>query len=416
VFIIEAVRNTKKNKTTIFLTSNFYYLIGSESFSRIGIYIYQIAIPLLILELTNSTIWMGLSFGISQLASFFGGVLSGKIIDTYNKKKVLLICYSLQACLIGLIPILFYSGHLHVFAIIIIGFILNILSLIVRVGGSVLLPSIVSKSLLPIAAGQTAMIKSLAKILGPILAGLVLAYFSEASSLFVTAILLGVSLSCVIFMNVKIENTSKKKEKTRALLGLKIIYKDKTLFNLVLFNFFINLGFCSMFAMLIFHLSETVKLSSSEIGFLFFADGIGVLIAGTLITILIKKIKSGVLLLSITIFMGILIFLLSEMTNFIILSAIFGLIMLCVQIINRTIYTIWQANIDKQVMGRVFSVAILLENLAVPIAGVSSGIIVNYTGSIFFMKICSGLLFLTLIYVLFSKLYLFDGRSSFERG
>lgn len=115
--------NTFKNN--LILPKSFYIVIIGDSISRIGDYIYQLGIPIYILSLTGSPLWMATSFAIQQCAIIFSGLLSGTVVDRSNPKKVLVYNALLQTILIAVIPILHKLSMINIYFILIDGFFLT---------------------------------------------------------------------------------------------------------------------------------------------------------------------------------------------------------------------------------------------------------------------------------------------------
>lgn len=416
--------NDKKNlKDTyikkISLPKSFYLVAVGDMLSRIGDNIYQLAIPLYVLYLTNSSIWMGASFAIQQCSVFFSGVIFGAVVDRNNPKKIVLINSIAQTIFICLLPILHFMGIRNIYLIIFFSFLLTGSGFLYKTAINSLLPSIVSKESLPMASAQFSFAKSLAKTIGPSIAGLLIGVLSPIHSLWIDAVSFLIIFICMSFIKGKKEPVSvDRKEKSEKKLindivsGFKYIFSLEYVRSLVLFNFLLNIGYVLMISMFVMHLKETLRLSPKIIGIIYSTDGIGTIVSGLFLPVLMNKLKNGKLILASSFVLGISVFLLGYTSNAIVIGALFCLVMYSSQIINRTMYTLWQMKIPIDKLGRVFSLATMMEGVMVPISGLLSGIILNYYGSFFLMKLSGVIIIIvTFVFFLFSSISHIDNRN-----
>ena len=403
----------------ISLPKSFYLIAVGDMFSRIGDNIYQLAIPLYVLYLTNSSIWMGASFAIQQCSVFITGLIFGAVVDRNNPKKIVLINSIVQTLFICLLLILHFEGIRNIYLIIFISFLLTGSGFLYKTAINSLLPNIVSKENLPMASAQFSFTKSLAKIIGPSIAGFLISVLSPIHSLWIDAVSFFIIFVCMFFIKDKKEpDSAQREEKSDRKLagdimsGFKYIFSSGYVRSLVFFNFLLNFGYVLMISMFVMHLKETLNLNPKDIGIIYSTDGIGTIVAGLFLPVLMKKFKNGKLILTSSFVLGISVFLLGYISNAFAIGALFCIVMYSGQIINITMFTFWQMNIPIDKLGRVYSLATMMEGISVPISGLLSGIILNYYGSFFLMKL-SGIIItiVTLVFLLFSNISRIDNRN-----
>ncbi|SCZ08380.1 Predicted arabinose efflux permease, MFS family [Paenibacillus polysaccharolyticus] len=408
---------TKRKK----ITASYYYLLIGDLLSRIGDYIYQLAIPLYVLYLTGSSVMMGISFAVEQAGLILSGLIAGTLVDRGNPKKIIQVTSVLQTIIVSTIPILHYLGVKSIYPILVVGFILIALNFLYRTAINSLIPLIVEKSLLPSASGKFSISRSISKTFGPLLAGLVLAAFDPINTLWLDALTFLIIFTLCNFIttssngseiknNDSKENELQDKENKRKFWrdtaeGFLIIFKNRSIFEITILNFFLNVGYVAMFAMLIFHLKDTLQYSTHQIAYVFTADGIGAFIAGMLLPYFMRKISTGYLILFSTLIMGISMVLVGWTHNIFLVGISFGILMFSSQINNRSIYTYWQAVVPHNQLGRVFSLNTMLEGVSVPIAGFTAGIVVDHLGSTILMQFCGYITLLVfLVFYTFSNI------------
>ena len=364
---------------------------------------------------------MGVSFAVEQSALIISGLFAGTIVDRSNPKKVALFNSLFQTLAVCSIPLLFTLSFSNIYIIMLVGFLLIASNFVYRTAINSLMPGVMKKEQLPYASGQFSIGRSVSKVLGPVMAGFLVSALSPLHSLWIDGLTF---LAIFIFMNLVKEtegqnqNHVNKSEKNNRTFwedfkeGFILLIEMPTVIPLIILNFMINLGFVSMYAMMVFHLKDTLGMGFTEIGFVFAADGIGAFAAGMILPLVMKKFKNGLLILTATFLMGSSILLLGYAENAFIVGILFGFIMFTSQINNRTTYTLWQMQVPKNKLGRIFGTATMVESLSVPLAGMLSGLVTKHYGSFFLMK--SGgivvILFVVLIYFL-SNIKTIDNRS-----
>ncbi|WP_206832647.1 MFS transporter [Alicyclobacillus fructus] len=400
------------------LPSSFYLLISGDMLSRIGDYIYQLAIPLFVLYVTGSSVWMGIVFGVQESALVFMGIFAGAILDRYNIKRLIMWNAVIQILLVSLLPVLYILRILNIYIIIIIGFMLSCSGFFYRAGNNALIPRILTKDQLQKASGQISISKALSKTFGPTIAGAIIALVTPIHSLWFDAISFAILLLFVSFLRLNDSKVDSNKpvENERKRLWIDIrdgfvyIFMNYIYLLMVIFNFLLNLGFVSMYSMFIYHLKRSLGFSAQCIGIIMVSDGVAAFIAGLLIPMMLSKIKNGYLMIFSGCFLGISIFLLGFVRNPFLVSICFGGVMFGSQISNRTMYTVWQMTIPKNMLGRIFSLSTMLESISVPLAGVLGGVIAMKFGSFNLMRISGLVAVFSALLLLGTRLRTLDNR------
>src|SRR4051794_14006144 len=83
---------------------------GAQTLSVAGDSFALIAVPLLILNATESVAQMGLLTGVSGVASVVTGIFAGVLADRFDRRVLLIACDLLRVVLYALIPLAWISG------------------------------------------------------------------------------------------------------------------------------------------------------------------------------------------------------------------------------------------------------------------------------------------------------------------
>ncbi len=155
---------------------NFRLFFPGLIISQIGIWLQNIAISWLVYEMTNSALLMGIIMFFNAIPLFAVSPFAGVIIDKFNKHKLLMtiqILFALQAFLISIITL---TGHIKIIYIILLGAMLNIIASIdIPLRQSTFVNLVDDKKDLSNAISLNSTCFNIARLLGPIFAGILIA-------------------------------------------------------------------------------------------------------------------------------------------------------------------------------------------------------------------------------------------------
>ncbi len=155
---------------------NFRLFFPGLILSQIGIWLQNIAIGWLVYDMTKSAFLMGLILFFNTIPLFLITPFAGVIIDKFNKHKLLMFIqtlFSIQACLIAVCALL---GILKIWNIIILGVFLNSIAAVdVPLRQSTFVNLVDDKKDLSNAISLNSTCFNIARLLGPAIAGVLIA-------------------------------------------------------------------------------------------------------------------------------------------------------------------------------------------------------------------------------------------------
>ncbi len=277
---------------------NFQLFFPGLALSQIGIWIQNVAMSWLIYELTKSPLLMGIITCLNTVPLFLLTPFGGVIADKFNRKKLLLtvqILFSLQAFLLAIVVI---NDWVQIWNIIILGIFLNSIAAIdAPLRQSMFILVVDDPKDLGNAISLNASCFNIARLIGPAIAGIIIAN-AGMKFCFVTTFLF---LLPAIFLVSKMKIEDKKSEKIKnetITEGLKegFIYVVKTPQISTLLMFLAVFSFIAMtYPMLMpVYTKEILHENADTLGFLMSSIGIGALISALLIAskTTIKKLRT----------------------------------------------------------------------------------------------------------------------------
>src|SRR5260370_28187942 len=155
---------------------NFRLFWFGQLISLIGTWMQSIGQAWLVLELTHSAWLLGvvgaLQFLRIMLLSLFGGVLA----DRLPKRKVLLFTQSFAMLQAAVLWILVASGHIQIWEVLVLASLLGLTNSLDMPTGQVFVVEMVGREDLPNAIALNSSVFNMARVVGPGLGGLIIAF------------------------------------------------------------------------------------------------------------------------------------------------------------------------------------------------------------------------------------------------
>ncbi|KFZ26707.1 MAG: putative bacilysin exporter BacE [Candidatus Izimaplasma bacterium HR2] len=388
----------------LFKNNNFNLLFAGNLVSEIGNSLFNVAMSFYILELTESTVSMGLFLFVVTFARIVASPLAGVLVDRWNRVRVIYMTDYVRAILfvlLGLYIIGSPSDNNIILALYISGILSSLSAALFGPAMSRALPEIVGEDMLQAANGAQSIVASIQSIIG-VLAGAAIYYFVGIEWIIaLNAISFGVSGFSEMFIKAKFvkemtfEELEEQKLKTHLedfVDSIGYIKRKTGLFNLVGFSLLLNFAFTPLFAIgipYLFRIDLARVNYAMEYAYTNVAFSIAMLVAGISVGSMVIKsinkiIKIGLILLSSSFaFLAFTMFLASnryiEFTSFYIMFT-FGMVMIAtfMMLTNIPLNTGMVKIVDPAYRGRVFSTIGAISAGAIPFSFLVGGFIVEY--------------------------------------
>ncbi|HEY4110588.1 MFS transporter [Puia sp.] len=192
------------------------YFIG-RAVSQFGTWMQRTAVIWLVYSITHSAFLIGVTIFAEIFPSFLFSVAGGVAADRYDRYKVIKITQIASMIQSVLLAALAYSGHDVVWAILVLSVLLGIINAFDVPARQALVNDVVAdKADLPNALSLTTATASLAQLLGPALAGIVLSAFDAATCFLINAASFGAVILSLLLMKLPALTPRKKEKKALA--------------------------------------------------------------------------------------------------------------------------------------------------------------------------------------------------------
>lgn len=186
-----------KAPTPLRRNRDFLLLWSGQLVSTAGTQITDLALPLLILAITNSPTQAGIVAACGAAPRFLFALPAGVLVDRLDRKRVMIACDVLRALALASIPLAYALGMLSLAQLSVVSFILGTCFTFFFLARVSALPRVLARDQLPLAVARQEAADSIVTLAGPPLSGIVfglgraLPFALDAISYAVSAISLG---------------------------------------------------------------------------------------------------------------------------------------------------------------------------------------------------------------------------------
>jgi MFS family permease len=167
---------------------NFRLFIGGQIVSLVGTWMQNVAQAWLVYRLTHSELLLGTAWFCSQIAVFALGPLGGIAADRFSRRKVVIVTQTLSMVQAFVLAALTLSGHVQVWHVLVLAGALGAINAFDMPGRQALVIQMTSKEDLINAISLNSAVFNAARVVGPAIAGLLLAAVGEGTCFLINGI------------------------------------------------------------------------------------------------------------------------------------------------------------------------------------------------------------------------------------
>ena len=160
---------------------NFRLFIGGQIVSLVGTWMQNVAQSWLVYRLTHSELLLGTAWFCSQIAVFALGPLGGLAADRFSRRKVIIVTQTLSMVQAFVLAALTLTGRVQVWQVLVLAGLLGVINAFDMPGRQALVIQMTSKEDLINAISLNSAVFNAARVVGPAIAGLLLAVVGEGT-------------------------------------------------------------------------------------------------------------------------------------------------------------------------------------------------------------------------------------------
>ncbi|WP_408006658.1 MFS transporter [Pseudalkalibacillus sp. A8] len=382
---MEAVVETRPQgelSPAIWKNRNFLLLWIAGLCSSFGLSIFMFSQSWYVVEVMNLQASLGLVFIASSIPRVLFMILGGAVADRFNKNVIMFLSDILRALVALALVVWLLLGDVTIWSFVMFALVFGILDAFFWPANGGLLPSLIDKRQLTRANSVIQMTSQSSFIVGPMLAGAIIALGSYVLSFSITAVLLVIASIAILLIRIeKKEETSDYKSLSNLLFSIKegISYVKQSVFlcSLLLFAVFINLFMVGPLQMgLPLFVKNVIGGNSLDFSYLEGSFAGGMLAGSFLVGILNIRKKRGLVVIFAVLGSG-LFFALFSFTEVLWKSLVLiALLGSTFSVINIPIIAAIQSVVKQEMIGRVMSLLSMASLGLVPVSfAITSGVL-----------------------------------------
>jgi MFS family permease len=270
------------------LGRDFWLYFSGQILSQVGSSFTLFAFPLLVFSLTHSATNLALTTAAEYVPYLLFGLVLGALVDRLPRKRLMLASDVARALVIVSIPCLALAGDLRVGAIYAVAFVQSTLGIIFQCGEFAAIPSLVGGDDLVAANGRIMATNSAGQVVGPLLAGVLVAFVAVPDLLFFDAFSFAISALSLALIRTGFDAVPSPgagpRPSTRVIddvkEGLHFVWSHPLLRSISIMMALINFASATEYSQLVLFAKNVLGASNSQTAVLFAAGAAGVVVVG----------------------------------------------------------------------------------------------------------------------------------------
>ena len=275
---------TSRHMTRAFRYRNYRLFFTGQTVSLVGLWMQRVAMSWLIYRLTNSSLHLGLVDFAGQIPVLFLGFFAGALLERWDLRKTIMLCQTLSMVQALLLAFLTLTGTVVYWHVLLLSVFLGIINAFEIPARQAFVVQMVDR---PEDVGNAIALNSSlfnsARLVGPSLAGVVIALVGEGLCFLANGLSYGASLAALAMMRIAPRKQEAKKDegsiKSRISQGIRYAWGHPPIQAILLILVLISLFGLPYLVMLPVFARDILQGGPKSLGFLLGATGIGALIA-----------------------------------------------------------------------------------------------------------------------------------------
>ena len=387
---------------------NFQLFMSGQSISLIGTWMQRIAVSWLVYEMTHSAFMLGLVAFSGQIPMMFLSPYAGAYVDRHSRYRTLLVTQFASMLQAGLLALAVLTHNYNILIIISLSVMLGIINAFDVPSRQALMIVLVEKKQdLPNAIALNSTMVTLARLVGPAVAGILLSTVGEGICFLINFLSFMAVITTLLMMKINLKDRKKNKEPiwNNLIQGLTYLKRNPALKHAIILMAMVSLLIMPYITLLPVYAKSVFKGDASTFGWLNAISGLGALMGA----IYVARLNAARNLLKVMIGAGMLIsgslILFSYITylplSLLILMAGEGGLLTFIAATN----TYLQTNVEENMRGRVISYYAMAFGGMLPIGSLIVGLCAHLTSAPFTVLVegICGIITLSLFIPAFKK-------------
>ncbi|WP_433433595.1 MFS transporter [Nonomuraea sp. CA-141351] len=359
----------------------YWLLLSAFLASSFGTWIYRLALPLLVYELTGSALGTGLVYVVEYLPYLALGMFGGVLADRLDRRRVLVLGDLVSGAITIVLAVMVSAGVSRTWPIYAVAFLLACVDPLYQPAFRSIVPSLVDVDRLPQANARIHMGEHAVNMIGPVAGGALVVSFGYEVAVYADAGTFLASALLIWFIRTAPAVAAARGRSVLADMreGLRFLLRgDRVVLTTALTSLACNFGVWLLLAGLVYYLSSYHGFTPGEIGVVYTFQGAGAVLGAVLGSRLIRWYPPGRVI-SWAVFAGGLAMLLMIVARGPVLIGLawLGQFAAAGTSIVATA-TVRQLLVPNELLGRVLGTARMIAFLSIPLAAFATGVFESF--------------------------------------
>jgi MFS family permease len=365
--------------------ADFWWFWLGQTLSQLGSSFTAFALPLIVFKQTGSALDLGIAAAVNLLPYLLFGLVLGAWVDRVDRKRLMILVDLGRAVVIGAVPLLSMLGVLEVWMIYAVGFTSATLTILFEAAEFAAVPSLVSGEDLVTANGRIQASYSGAAVVGPVLAGALVAWVSAPTLLLIDALTFLCSAVGLAMVRARLSPEAPSPEAERPSVledvreGLRYVLGHPVLRGIAVMMALVNLVAATSHAQLVLLAKERFQATDSQVGWLYAAGSLGMVGLSLAAGPLRRRLSFSTVALGALAVNGALTLALASTRSYPLALVLWGGCSGFAVLFNVAAGSLRQAIVPNALLGRVMTVASVLAWSAIPLGTLGSGALIEAT-------------------------------------
>jgi MFS family permease len=363
---------------------SYYLLLVAFLTSSLGNWIYRLALPLLVLQLTGSALNTALLYVLEYAPFLLFSLPGGVLADRFDRRRLLVAGDLSATVIVAGLAALVWADVPFIWPIYVAAFLLASVEPLYHPAFQSFLPNLVEDESLEKANAWMQSAENLLTLTGPVAGGALVAFLGFQAAILIDAITFAISAAAIAAIPatealVKLGEAAEHvaaKVRTEVREGVAYVARGNRLLlaGSLLFAT-TNLGIWLVQANFVYYLAEYLRFDPTGIGIVLAGQGAGAILGSIAVVPLRKRIATGHLILACTFFAGLGMLLLIPARSLLSITAVWGAVYALGSINVVAWFSMRQRIVPRELLGRVVAITRLLAFASIPIASLAAGVL-----------------------------------------
>ena len=362
---------------------NYHLLLSAYFISNIGDWLYNLALPLLVYEITKSPLSVAFAYALTYLPFIIFLPIGGIFADRFDRRMLLLIGDAASAVIAFLLACLVYFGLNSLWLIYPMIFFLAGVTPLYHPAFQSMMPTVIKREQYAQGNAWISNTENIVTLIGPIVGGGLIAILSSTGALFLDAFSFAVSALLIYFIRTHTSGEIRERAETSISNdikeGFRFVATNPILFYGSILFLGINLSMSMFQGNYVYFLTEIKHFNYQQLGIAFAVPGLGALVGANVAPHLLERFRPGKTLLACTILSGIMMIPILVSDNILLIILPWSIVTALSSISAVTWFTLRQQIVPEKLLGRVIAFTRLVAFSAIPLGAIIGGAILSRT-------------------------------------